>query len=74
MNDLFGNALKYTAQGFVWVSLRQTALPARNRGAGRRLSSPWPTLERSISEEYLQSHLFTAFSQEGRLAPAHGLA
>ena len=72
--NIFGNALKYTAQGFVKVTLRQ------QKPLGDTNNSPFSTVlivvtdsGKGISEDYLNSHVYTPFSQENSLAPGVGL-
>ncbi|KAG5982825.1 hypothetical protein E4U55_001278 [Claviceps digitariae] len=77
--NLLGNSLKYTARGFVRVTLSQQSisLPCAGRVRARRdLRTVCLTVSDSgkgISEEYLKSHLFVPFSQEDRLNPGVGL-
>ena len=71
--NLFGNALKYTARGHIWVSLRQAPLRSKFPSLGSRVVLTVSDTGRGIGEEYLRSHLFTPFSQEDRLAPGTGL-
>ncbi|KAG5997984.1 hypothetical protein E4U54_002272 [Claviceps lovelessii] len=77
--NLLGNSLKYTARGFIRVTLSQQpkGLPCPGRVRARRdLRHVCLTVSDSgkgISEEYLKSHLFVPFSQEDRLNPGVGL-
>ncbi|KAG6002470.1 hypothetical protein E4U21_003036 [Claviceps maximensis] len=77
--NLLGNSLKYTARGFIQVTLSQksTGLPCSARIRARRdLRAVCLTVSDSgkgISAEYLKSHLFVPFSQEDRLSPGVGL-
>lgn len=67
--NLFGNALKYTESGFVHLELSSSnklqsgsTLILRIRDSGR-----------GISQEFLDTHLYTAFKQENSLASGTGL-
>lgn len=72
--NIFGNALKYTDQGFVKVSLRGDEATKN----GTQTSSSIVTLEvsdsgRGMSPEYLKNNLFTPFLQEDILSVGAGL-
>jgi hypothetical protein len=71
--NLFGNALKYTSKGYVLVSLKQET--AMKGSSGKRPEVVLTVYDsgQGIGEEFLRSKLFTAFSQEDRLAPGTGL-
>lgn len=71
--NIFGNALKFTPHGFVWISLRQVDLQTRG---GVRRSKVVITISDSgkgITEDFLRNDLFKPFTQEDRLAPGTGL-
>jgi signal transduction histidine kinase len=80
--NLFGNSLKYTSHGQICVSI--SAQPDQTRAAssgGNSHAKARPSevafkiadTGRGISPDYLQNRIFTAFSQENRLAPGNGL-
>ncbi|KAI3396796.1 hypothetical protein diail_11696 [Diaporthe ilicicola] len=71
--NIFGNALKFTQDGFVWISLRQVNLPARNRGQRSKVVITVSDSGKGISEDFLRNDLFKPFMQEDRLAPGTGL-
>jgi CheY-like chemotaxis protein len=75
--NIFSNALKYTQEGSVSVRIE---LQKGLKGAGNPKTDDCNALlltvsdtGRGISNEYLRSGLFTAFSQEDPLAPGTGL-
>ncbi|KAF2085486.1 hypothetical protein K490DRAFT_46464, partial [Saccharata proteae CBS 121410] len=79
--NLFGNALKYTKQGFIKVKLSAKDLPKDHlvKIDGHEVSaSSLVTLTISdsgqgISPEYMRTRLFTPFAQESHLNPGTGL-
>lgn len=71
--NLFGNSLKYTNQGYIWVKLRQGTQPGRNQAGRSRVIITVSDSGKGIGEEYLRTNLFAPFSQEDRLAPGTGL-
>ncbi|EAW09112.1 putative sensor histidine kinase/response regulator [Aspergillus clavatus NRRL 1] len=81
--NLFGNALKYTRSGFIWVSLKSSAATTAktrrlSRGDGTREEMGSVTLTvkdtgQGIDKQYLQSNVFKPFSQEDPLSPGSGL-
>jgi signal transduction histidine kinase len=73
--NLVGNSLKYTLSGFVKVSLSQNILPQEEI----EISSEASNIEiivtdtgRGISKEFLETKLYSPFSQESTLAPGTG--
>lgn len=70
--NLLGNSLKYTETGFIWITMRQ-GTPAGHAKGVKRFVLTVADSGKGISEEYLQSQIFTPFSQEDRLAPGTGL-
>jgi signal transduction histidine kinase len=80
--NVFGNALKYTTSGFIYVGLKATKVPRQgiHHSAGSRNpdSEYMVTLTvkdtgQGIDVDYLRNGLFTPFSQEDTLAPGSGL-
>ncbi|KAL1870900.1 hypothetical protein Daus18300_004989 [Diaporthe australafricana] len=71
--NIFGNALKFTQAGFVWISLRQTVIPTRDRGQKSKVVITISDSGKGISEDFLRNDLFKPFMQEDQLAPGTGL-
>jgi hypothetical protein len=83
--NVFGNALKYTPSGFIYVGLKtsphgrqMTDSSADSTASEKQSSQCLVTLTvkdtgRGIGAEYLRNGLFTPFSQEDGLAPGSGL-
>ncbi|KAL1641764.1 hypothetical protein SLS58_005803 [Diplodia intermedia] len=78
--NLFGNAIKYTRQGFIRVSLSAKDIkdpPSQNSSQDPPATSIVTlTISDSgqgISPEYLRTKLFTPFAQENTLNPGTGL-
>jgi Signal transduction histidine kinase len=83
--NVFGNALKYTLSGFIYLGVKVSPLPhpesddcTNVESAGDRTSQYLVTLTakdtgKGISAKYLRNDLFTPFSQEDSLAPGSGL-
>ncbi|KAH7018153.1 uncharacterized protein B0I36DRAFT_425266 [Microdochium trichocladiopsis] len=69
--NLLGNSLKFTADGFIFVSLKQEAPTKSKRGADVVITII--DSGRGISEDFLQHQLFKPFSQEDKLSPGTGL-
>lgn len=68
--NLFGNALKYTASGFVAVSLR-----AQESETPNKLDAVFRVVDsgKGMSEEFQKNRLFVPFSQEDSFQPGTGL-
>ncbi|KAJ5925819.1 hypothetical protein N7454_007329 [Penicillium verhagenii] len=75
LTNFFGNALKFTDEGFIYVSLKAT--PVRFNTEGQVTQSKVTLCIKDtgcgMEEEFLRSELFTAFSKEDRLSPGNGL-
>jgi signal transduction histidine kinase len=83
--NVFGNALKYTPSGFIYVGLKTAPHNRRmsDSSAGSTASEGLDSqclvtltvkdTGQGISAEYLRDGLFTPFSQEDGLAPGSGL-
>ncbi|KAI7493856.1 hypothetical protein KC357_g880 [Hortaea werneckii] len=69
--NLVSNALKYTAEGFIHVSLKAEPIP----GKRRRCNAVFTVSDsgKGMSREFLENHLFRAFSQEDTLMEGTGL-
>ncbi|CAI7622392.1 unnamed protein product [Penicillium crustosum] len=78
MMNIFGNALKYTANGFILVKLTASPVaPAKDAVPGGpsdfKVTLTVKDTGIGMSMEYLQNSLFTPFTQEDSLAPGNGL-
>lgn len=78
MMNIFGNALKYTKTGFIFVKLAASPVtPSKNAVPGGpsdfKVSLTVKDTGQGMSMEYLQNGLFTPFTQENSLAPGNGL-
>jgi len=69
--NLLGNSLKFTNDGFIFISLKQEASSKTKRGADVVLTII--DSGRGISEDFLQHQLFKPFAQEDKLSPGAGL-
>jgi signal transduction histidine kinase/CheY-like chemotaxis protein len=71
--NLVSNALKYTAEGFIRCNLRAEPFPVP--GKRRRFNVVFEVKDsgRGMSKEFLENHLFKAFSQEDSLMEGTGL-
>lgn len=70
--NLFGNALKYTARGFVHVKLEAVPLPNMKQKSSR-INLTVSDSGKGMSKDYLDTRLFTPFAQEDPLLPGTGL-
>lgn len=68
--NLISNALKYTSQGYVHVTLK--SVPLRHRKRFNAVLTVSDT-GRGMSQDFLINHLFKAFSQEDSLVEGAGL-
>ncbi|KAJ5552389.1 CheY-like superfamily [Penicillium frequentans] len=78
MMNIFGNALKYTQTGFIYVKLTASPVTASKNAVQGGPTDFQVTLTvkdtgQGMSMEYLQNNLFTPFTQEDSLAPGNGL-
>lgn len=72
--NLFGNALKYTDAGWVKISLQsQDVISTDTQSQQSIITITISDSGRGISQEFLNSQLFTPFSQENSLNPGTGL-
>ncbi|KAG7124689.1 Response regulator mcs4 like protein [Verticillium longisporum] len=71
--NLFGNALKYTSNGHIKITLGQEAAAQGPRKGSANVVITVADTGKGITEEFLRTKLFVPFSQENRLAPGTGL-
>ncbi|CAN8096474.1 unnamed protein product [Discula destructiva] len=71
--NIFGNAMKYTSRGHIFVSLTQEPSSLRKRSRLRNIVLSVSDSGRGISNDYLQNRLFTPFAQENQLSSGVGL-
>lgn len=71
--NVFGNALKYTPRGHIFVSLSQDPFSSKKRSSRRTVVLTVSDSGRGISNDYLQNRLFTPFAQENQLSAGVGL-
>ncbi|KAJ5786896.1 uncharacterized protein N7503_012108 [Penicillium pulvis] len=75
LTNFFGNALKFTDEGFIYVSLKAT--PVKFNSIGQATQSRVTLCIKDtgcgMEEEFLRNELFTAFSKEDKLSPGNGL-
>lgn len=72
--NLFGNALKYTSRGFVKISLHaQDIISTQSKPDQSVITITVSDSGRGISQEYLDSGLFTPFTQEDPMNQGTGL-
>ncbi|KAK5052044.1 hypothetical protein LTR84_002848 [Exophiala bonariae] len=70
--NILGNALKYTTTGSINVSLKPDEYHRKEDARVHALISVTDT-GRGMSDDYVQNHAFTAFSQENSLSSGTGL-
>lgn len=70
--NLSGNALKYTAQGLVSVSLSYSKAPLR-KSSDQTICLSVKDTGKGMSADFLQNHAFTPFAQESQFSPGAGL-
>ncbi|KAJ5523719.1 hypothetical protein N7494_010369 [Penicillium frequentans] len=75
LTNFFGNALKFTDEGFIYVSLKAT--PVKFNSIGQAAQSKVTLCIKDtgcgMEEDFLRNELFTAFSKEDKLSPGNGL-
>lgn len=71
--NLFGNSLKFTHKGFIWISLRQLDIPTRDAPRRCNVILTISDSGSGIGEDFLRNSLFTPFSQENNHTPGTGL-
>ncbi|KAJ3509478.1 hypothetical protein NM208_g15664 [Fusarium decemcellulare] len=71
--NLFGNALKYTRQGTVTVSLTQQTISIRRRKPEQVIRLVVEDTGKGIGADYLNRGIFKPFSQEDDLSPGTGV-
>lgn len=71
--NLFGNSLKYTRRGTIFVSLEQETAATKRGSEQRIVKLVVQDTGKGISHDYLQHKLFQPFSQEDELASGTGL-
>lgn len=69
--NLVSNALKYTDEGYIKISLQACPIPGKRRKFNAVLTVK--DSGRGMSREFLENHLFKAFSQEDTLMEGTGL-
>lgn len=71
--NLFGNALKFTTTGSIWVSLSYDNASPRRPKEERRVKLTVQDTGKGISVDYIRHRLFKPFTQEDELASGTGL-
>lgn len=71
--NLVSNALKYTSEGHIRVSLKATPLPDKNKKKRFSVTFSVSDTGRGMSRDFLENHLFRAFAQEDSLVEGTGL-
>ncbi|KAF2491923.1 hypothetical protein BU16DRAFT_529329 [Lophium mytilinum] len=71
--NLFANSLKYTARGYIRVSLKARPLPSRRGVSRSKITLIVSDSGKGMSKDYLRGRLFQPFAQEDRLSPGTGL-
>lgn len=76
LTNLVGNALKYTKQGYIHVSIKIKPIPPKVNIGGPLRSRVTLLVEDTgcgMDPEFLQNGYFTSFSQEDDMLPGNGL-
>jgi anti-sigma regulatory factor (Ser/Thr protein kinase) len=71
--NIVGNALKYTTEGTITISLTQQVTAVRRRRPEQVVCFVVKDTGKGISQEYLQRGIFKPFSQEDDLSPGTGI-
>ncbi|KAL3602957.1 hypothetical protein FPOAC2_07274 [Fusarium poae] len=71
--NIVGNALKYTPEGSINITLTQQVTSLRRRKAAPVVCFRVTDTGKGISEEFLQRSIFKPFSQEDDLSPGTGI-
>ncbi|KAF7518077.1 hypothetical protein PCG10_000651 [Penicillium crustosum] len=75
LTNIFGNALKFTQNGYIYISMK--ASPAKFGNGGEVTSSAITVTVKDtgsgIDPDFLKNGLFTAFSQEDSMTTGNGL-
>lgn len=73
--NLFGNSLKFTTQGAIWVSMSQEKASAKRTRTEREriITLSVQDTGRGIGQDYMRHRLFQPFAQENELSPGTGL-
>jgi signal transduction histidine kinase len=69
--NIFGNALKYTSEGWIRVKLEAQDIPGEDKASIIVLTIS--DSGKGISSDFLKSNMFVPFSQENTLMPGTGL-
>lgn len=71
--NLFGNSLKYTPGGSIYISLTQTKAVSKKANGQQSVQLTVQDTGKGISQEYLEHKLFKPFCQEDELAAGTGM-
>lgn len=71
--NIFGNALKFTSQGSILVSLTQEPKSTKKKNRWRTIILTISDSGRGISSDFLHNRLYSPFAQENQLSPGAGL-
>lgn len=72
--NLFGNAMKYTKTGHIYVKLEADDIaPTQTSNVCAHVTLSVTDTGQGISREYMRTKLFTPFAQESSLTPGTGL-
>ncbi|PSR81074.1 hypothetical protein BD289DRAFT_45794 [Coniella lustricola] len=71
--NIFGNALKFTTQGSILVSLTQEPTSTKKKNRWRTIVLTVSDSGRGISSDFLHNRLYSPFAQENQLSPGAGL-
>lgn len=71
--NIIGNALKYTTEGTITISLTQQVATVRRRRPEQVVCFVVKDTGKGISQEYLQRGIFKPFTQEDDLSPGTGI-